>query len=72
MITTETSMCSCSGSTRERKTHWLWSTDILANDDGTYSIPGVVGYNADRAVVMDTSQLLLCNGETGKWSEFKK
>lgn len=67
MITKVTSMCSCSGVTREMSEYYVRSSDITDNGDGTYAINGVEGLNADRAFVIDTGLVIVCDGETGKW-----
>lgn len=70
MITKTTSMCSCSGTTRELSEYYIRSTDLTDNGDGTYTINGVQGLNGDRAIVIDTGMLLLCDGETSKFHKF--
>lgn len=67
MITKETTMCSCQGRTRERANYYCLQKDIQQNDDGTYSVIGVIGQNADVALAMDTGLVIMCDGETGKW-----
>ena len=72
MITKTTSMCSCQGTTRELSEYYVRSTDLTENGDGTYTINGVQGLNADSALVIDTSMVLVCDGETGKWHKIGK
>ena len=55
------------GTGRNITTYYGKSTDTTANGDGTYSVNGVSGLNADRFLAMDTCLLLMCDGETGKW-----
>lgn len=69
MITKETTMCTCQGVARERATYYCLQKDIIANGDGTYSIPGITGYNADLAFAMDSGLTIMCDGESGKWYE---
>lgn len=72
MITKTTSLCSCQGVTRERSEYYVRSTDITDNGDGTYTINGVQGLNADCALVIDTGMVIVCDGETGKWHRIGK
>ena len=67
MITKETTMCSCNGTTRERATYYGKNTDVKQNANGSYTVIGVAGNNADVFIGINIDLLLTCDGETGEW-----
>lgn len=78
MVTKVISQTECcvhaDGSVNQRKTYYGNSGDVVANADGSYSVPSILdATNADPFMAMDTGLTLMYDAQAKVWwKPFKK